>query len=77
MVQKGVMQSKDIFLCLLQQVSVIKTDEQSVYVNRALVKLAGDHIQWLVSQTDNFAALVFFKLLRQAEDHLDNPKLRE
>ena len=30
MVQKGVMQSKDIFLCLLQQVSVIKTDEQSV-----------------------------------------------
>jgi hypothetical protein len=46
-------------------------------LNRVLVKLALDNIQWLGMQSEPFAALVFFKFLRLSEEHLDNQRLRD
>jgi hypothetical protein len=39
--------------------------------------MAMENVQWLTLQSEPFAALVFFKLLRLSEEHLGNPSLKD
>jgi hypothetical protein len=38
--------------------------------------MLGSNVNWVVQQSDQFASIVFFKVMRLAAEHVDNKNMR-
>jgi len=60
---------KDLVLALLHRISGSRSNVKSFLVNKNLVEILINHVDWVCSQPNSFPSIVFIKFLRQAEEH--------
>eukprot|EP00347_Sterkiella_histriomuscorum_P022906 403336711 len=78
LISKAVPRLFEVFLELIRCVTPITTDKKSVNLNVQLVDIFNRNINWVIQhpQQTRFSSLIFFKFLRQIEEHIDFDELR-
>ncbi|CDW80378.1 UNKNOWN [Stylonychia lemnae] len=77
LISKAVPRLIEIFLELSRCISPILTDKKSLYINQALLDTFHKNFQWLICHPVRFASVIFFKFLRQIEEHITMDDLRD